>query len=177
MRSSRRTLDPEKADLFIIPYDLAMDGSVNPTHCRLRKKCSDGLVRKLESYLAASKYFQRYGGADHAVIWSLGQYHPWPVNRCDIFMRTVCNKCTFTCYWMDPTIKDNKFVSVPFPSAYHWLDQIKTLPWDLTPPGYRNIKAVYLGSVITLNPTHTKIRRAMTAQVSFSSIISFELEL
>ena len=32
-RSSRRTMDPEKASLFIIPYDLALDGSVNQDNC------------------------------------------------------------------------------------------------------------------------------------------------
>ena len=32
-RSTRRTLDPEKASLFVIPYDLALDGSVNQDSC------------------------------------------------------------------------------------------------------------------------------------------------
>ena len=64
---------------------------------------------------------------------------------------------------------NNKFISVPFPSGYHWHDGIKNLPWDLSLSSQRNLTAVYLGSTKTLNPYHTKIRRAMTAQCNAST--------
>ena len=67
-------------------------------------------------------YFQRHDGADHVLLWSLGQYHPWPRAGCDLLMRDLCGRCTITCYWMDATKADSRFVSVPFPSAYHWWD-------------------------------------------------------
>jgi len=102
-RSSRRTLDPEKASLFIIPYDLALDGSVDGNSCNNRRRCSHGMVDELTAHLTKLKFFQRYNGADHVVLWSLGQYHPWPYNGCDVFIRDFCALCTFTCYWMDPT--------------------------------------------------------------------------
>eukprot|EP01041_Mallomonas_annulata_P008885 gene8885-18397_t len=148
IRSRRRTMDPEKASLFIIPYDLGLDGFINADTCITRRSCSMNLVKNLEKMLSNSKYFNRYNGADHAVLWSLGHYHPWP-RSCDTFMRKFCSKCTFTCYWMDPTIPNANFISVPFPSAYHW--------WE-----------VYIGSTKTLNPAHTKIRRAMTSQCNVS---------
>jgi hypothetical protein len=168
-RSSRRTFDPEKASLFIIPYDLGLDGYLDATTCRNRMQCSHGLMGKLTAILSQSKYFQRHQGADHALLWSLGQYHPWPRAGCDIFMKTFCGKCTITCYWMDATKPDSRFVSVPFPSGYHWWDGIKNLPWDRALAPQRNLTAVYIGSTQTLNPTHTKIRRAMTAQCNTSS--------
>eukprot|EP01038_Epipyxis_sp_PR26KG_P010631 gene10631-14276_t len=168
-RSSRRTFDPDKASLFVIPYDLGLDGYLDASSCRNRRHCTRGLVGKLQSYLSASKYFTRHNGADHAVLWSLGQYHPWPGAGCDIFMKEYCSLCTFTCYWMDPTKKDNRFVSIPFPSGYHWWDGMKNIPWDVSRSNHRNLTAVYLGSTQTLNPYHTKIRRAMTAQCNTSS--------
>ena len=66
-------------------------------------------------------------------------------------------RCTFTCYWMDATKKDNKFISVPFPSAFHWWDGIKNLPWDLQLALHRNHTAVYLGSTKTLNPVRSTV--------------------
>ena len=48
-RSKRRTLDPEKADLFIIPYDLGLDGYVDPDRCTMRRGCTKGLPQKLQN--------------------------------------------------------------------------------------------------------------------------------
>ncbi len=168
-RSSRRTYNPDEATLFIIPYDIGLDGYLDPNTCRNRRQCSHGLVGKLTKFLTNSIYFQRNQGRDHVVLWSLGQYHPWPHAGCDLFMKDFCSQCTFTCYWMDPTKVDNKFISMPFPSAYHWWDNIKNIPWDLQNRHLRNLTAVYLGSTQTLNPAHTKIRRAMANQCNISS--------
>ena len=214
-RSKRRTFDPEKASLFIIPYDLGLDGYLDSKTCRNSRRCTRGHPEKVQAYIQKMPYFDRHQGRDHAVLWSLGQYHPWPANGCDLFMRNFCEKCTFTCYWMDPTKADNRFVSIPFPSGYHWWEGIKELPWGVIPTsdngvpdpleemagdnhqvvdkkatqeppvvegelprlnismrgnGYvRNLTAVYLGSTQTLNPAHTKIRRAMTAQCNIST--------
>ena len=168
-RSRRRTKDPEKASLFIIPYDLGLDGYLNADTCSNSRSCTKHLPIKLTEILKSSKYFTRYDGGDHAVLWSLGQYHPWPRNGCDIFMKDTCGRCTFTCYWMDSSKMDSRFISVPFPSGYHWHEGIKHLPWDTKNSHLRNLTAVYLGSTQTLNPAHTKIRRAMTQQCNASS--------
>lgn len=168
-RSKRRTLDPEKASLFIIPYDLGLDGYLNAQRCTNSRRCTEGFPQQLSKFLENNTYWQRHEGADHAVLWSLGQYHPWPHNGCDIFMRDFCKKCTFTCYWMDSTKPESRFISVPFPSAYHWSDSIVNVPWSLLNIPNRTMVAVYLGSTQTLNPAHTKIRRAMTAQCNAST--------
>ena len=74
-----------------------------PTYNSSNLRCTPGMANKLMKNLSSSKYFTRYNGADHVFLWSLGQYHPWPYNDCDIIMRSFCALCTFTCYWMDPT--------------------------------------------------------------------------
>lgn len=169
-RSSRRTKNPAEASVFIIPYDIGLDGYLNPHNCGNRKQCTDGLIGKLNKIILEQPYYSRNEGADHVLLWSLGQYHPWPRAGCDLFMMKFCSRCTITCYWSDPTKAENRFVSMPFPAAYHWWDGIKHLPWDTSRAQERNITAVYLGSTLTLNPTHTKIRRAMAAQCNASTL-------
>lgn len=170
-RSKRRTLDPEKASLFIIPYDLGLDGYLDSRTCRNSRRCTAGMPQRLQEIILQQPYFYRNMGADHAVLWSLGQYHPWPHNGCDLFMRDFCAKCSFTCYWMDPQKAENRFISVPFPSGYHWWEGIQSLPWqyDAASAKNRTMTAVYVGSTQTLNPAHTKIRRAMTTQCNASA--------
>lgn len=165
-RSKRRTMDPEKADMFLIPYDIGLDGYLDPATCRTRRACTKNFVPELEAFLSKQKYWNRYEGRDHILPWSLGNYHPWPRNQCDMFMMNFCKHCTITCYWMDPAIPEHRFISVPFPAAYHWWDGIKNVPWDVTDANLkaRTNMAVYLGSTQTLNPHHTKIRRAMAQQ-------------
>jgi hypothetical protein len=164
-RSKRRTLDPEKASIFIIPYDLALDGYTDRFTCQNRNplRCTPGHVWDLQQMLKFNKYFHRHKGADHVVLWSLHQYHAYP-RTCDGFMMRFCEHCTITCYWMDFTIKDNRFVSIPFPSGYHYWDGIKNLPWDTKLAPQRDHLAVYVGSTLTITPYHTKIRKTMTGQ-------------
>ena len=107
-----------------VSQDLGLDGFVQRDTCTYRKSCTKSLVDDLKANLSASKYFTRHGGRDHVVLWSLGHYHPWP-RHCDTFMKKFCGKCAFTCYWMDPTMPGNNFISIPFPSSYHWWDGIR----------------------------------------------------
>ena len=135
------------------------------SNCDKVKRCTPGYADELMKYLQNQKYFTRHNGADHVVMWSLGHYHPWPKNGCNVFMSEFCKECAVTCYWMDPVKKDNHFISMPFPSSYHSSDAMIDVPWKYQNSKYvRNITALYLGSTKTLNPDHTKIRRSMTAQ-------------
>ena len=54
-RSSRRTLDPSKASLFIIPYDLGLDGYLDANSCYTRRSCTNGLVGRLTTMLSHSR--------------------------------------------------------------------------------------------------------------------------
>lgn len=163
-RSPRRTMDPEKASFFLIPYDLALDGYLDRRNCQNRLRCMRYLVTRLYVFLHQSKYFNRYKGADHVVLWSLHQYHKLPGNSCNEFIDRLCKLCTFTCYWSNYTIVDNRYVSVPFPSSYHWYDEIKNPPWLMSNAANRNILAVYLGSEMTITWWNTQIRRAVAKQ-------------
>jgi len=164
-RSKRRTMDPSKASIFIIPYDLALDGYTERLTCLNKNplRCNPNHVWELQMMLKKSKYWHRHKGADHVVLWSLHQYHAYP-RTCDTFMRKFCEKCTITCYWMDYAIQDNRYVSIPFPSGYHYHDDIKKLPWDTRTAALRDSLAVYIGSTLTITPYHTAIRKTMTAQ-------------
>lgn len=66
-----------------------------------------------------------------------------------------------------PTIYSSLYLSIS--SMYSSLLGIRNIPWDLSTAKSRNLTAVYLGSIQTLNPTHTKIRRAMTTQCNAST--------
>jgi hypothetical protein len=173
--SKYRTRNPEEANLFIIPYDMALDGAVSKSTCRTKSRCSDGYAATLTNMLKSSKYFNRYQGIDHVLLWSLGQYHPWPYGGCNIILKHTCVHCALTCYWMDPVLKNNHFISVPFPSSYHWWEGIQNLPWKYN--NDRTYKVVYIGSTKTLNPLHTKIRLEMVAQCSRSPVCKwFQIE-
>ena len=163
-RSSRRTRDPKKASLFIIPYDLALDGYVDSDTCNNRNppRCTNNFAPALMTMLQNNKYFRRHKGADHAVLWSLHEHHMLPTKNCNTFIKNFCANCTFTTYFMNHTKADNRYVSVPFPSGYHWQDEVVNIPWDVNNAGSRNIKAVYLGSRRTITQAHTDIRIAMT---------------
>lgn len=163
-KSPRRTFDAEKADIFIIPYDLALDGFLDRRNCRNRERCMRYLVTYLYNFLLSNKYFKRHNGADHVVLWSLHQYHYLPGNGCNEFIDRLCKLCTFTCYWSNYTMQDNRYVSVPFPSSYHWHENIVNPPWQLKNINKRNLTAVYLGSLTTITPANTKIRKAVAHQ-------------
>lgn len=167
-RSKYRTRNPEEATLFIIPFDMALNGAIHKANCKPRARCSENVASSLTELFRNSKYFQRYEGYDHVFLWSLGQYHPWPRAGCNIIMKTTCANCAFTCYWMDPVLPNNHFISVPFPSSYHWWEGIQSVPW-IQLPAKREYKVIYIGSTQTLNPVHTKIRRYMTQQCIKSS--------
>jgi hypothetical protein len=185
-RSSRRTFNPDDASLFIIPYDLGMDGNFRQKDCLKVHRCSPGYVSEVwKNVTETTPYFNRFQGVDHVLLWSLGHYHPWPKNDCNVLMGNLCKFCGITCYWMDPVLPDNHFVSIPFPSSYHWSEQMTDVPWKRVPNSLvssasspdaasssrsssvfkKRIHFIsYLGGTQTLNPEHTKIRREMSRQ-------------
>ena len=164
-RSSRRTRDPDKASFFVVPYDMGLDGFVKQQDCSTPNYpiCNPQLVNGVVKVLQNSVHFNRYKGADHVLLWSLGEGHPWP-GSCKYLMERFCANCTLTCYWMHPRLKGHHFVSLPFPSSFHYHDALQAVPWKVGPVEERPIFAVYAGSAQTLNPDHTKIRRSVVAQ-------------
>ena len=165
-RSPRRTRDPEQASFFVVPYDMALDGYIRTVDCAEPHKyprCSKPLVIELKQHLKQSKYFHRYQGGDHLLLWSLGELHPRPAD-CQDFTQKYCADCTLTCYWMSAPMRGHQYISLPFPSSFHYHDNLKIIPWKVGPLSDRPVFASYAGSAITLNPDHTKIRKGVIKQ-------------
>jgi hypothetical protein len=164
-RSSRRTLNPNEAKLFIIPYDLAMDGGYDPSTCNRRRRCTFGLTDALQKILSESPFFKRYSGADHLVlnsVQSTDSDSPYPRAGCADFLSKFCKNCMKTCYFKFPT-SSMQYFSVPFPSSYHWWDGIKYIAWSTVHASNRLVLATYMGGVKTLLPTSNAIRRKIVA--------------
>jgi hypothetical protein len=70
--SPYRTLDPEHASLFFVPYDLGMDSSTRQNDGALAStRCPH--MKEAYTLLEESKYFQRKQGQDHFILHSINQ--------------------------------------------------------------------------------------------------------
>jgi len=73
LKDPRRTLNPEEATTFFMPYDIASDAAKYQGCPKNRSKtCYDFnkciLAPKVEKLLLASPYFHRNGGHDHMML-------------------------------------------------------------------------------------------------------------
>ena len=48
--------------LFIIPYDLGLDGYLDAKQCKNRRRCTDGHPEAVEKVVLSMPYFNRYQG-------------------------------------------------------------------------------------------------------------------
>jgi len=124
-----RTLDPGKASLFFIPYDVGMDATARQSDGALIKT---GCPRSQQvlALLDSSPYFAKHGGADHFILHSINQpmlfFMPEQCRR----IYETCLKCTKLCIdTYDPQMyrelrvypeMSTNWVSVPFPSNHHY---------------------------------------------------------
>ena len=165
--SKRRTLNPAEADLFIVPYDFTIkesyqqkskgnevDGTLRHSCPRRgkRQSCPASSVQ-LRAMLESSEYFQRHGGADHVLINSLTS----PFYDCTKIKKQICRQCLGTGYFSYPPVLETEphfyeerdmssFVSVPFPSYYHWHEDVKVVPWQESRISQRTVFATYAGN-------------------------------
>ena len=175
-------MNPAEADLFIIPYDFATleryeeekvtnEDSSSYYKCRQRKKsygCPQTSKELLE-FLESSKYFWRYGGADHVMIFSLST----PFQDCVKIKKRICKLCISTGkFAYPPVLKPTKdfeqdmssFVSLPYPSYYHWHDNVKFTPWSENRISERVVLASYAGNANVMIPDHTRLRLILMKQ-------------
>jgi hypothetical protein len=159
-RSTRRSLNPDEASLFIVPYDYSMDRRIMKD-CTLRKKhsCPTSL-KYISEKIFHSKYFKKHNGIDHVIITSLAG--PFTDNCHQL--SSMCSKCAFTSYWIMPTEYESNFISLPFPSYYHYSPELEYIPWDLIHSDKRIYKISYVGSMVVMTSDHTKIRRKLITQ-------------
>ena len=129
--SPLRTLDPDRASLFFVPYDLGMDASARQSDGALcRTDCPK--LHEASALLRASPHFARRLGSDHFLLHSINQmmlhYATMPCLR-GLYEHLCfnCTKLSLDVYppEMYPAIKRHAFlrhawVSVPFPSDFHF---------------------------------------------------------
>ncbi len=199
LRSPMRTLNPDEADVFFIPYDGGMDATVSAWDGRLLKaRCPrSGVVAK---YLHAnSTYLKRKEGRDHFIVFSVIQgVSSLSSPGCRKLYHGVCKHCrklsieisyhksssppgkkTSIAYLYDPS-----WLSIPYPSSYHFWERSKVLPWktlysntDIEAarthsrsnwPGQaslgRNITAIFVGGSHTQNDKSNAIRHRLKKQ-------------
>jgi hypothetical protein len=132
-RSSRRTYDPQEASLFIIPYDLSLDGATDRM-CNYRQHCTEGSHLELTHLMFSNDRFVRHNGLDHVVLWSLAQGHVIP-KVCSAFLKRTCPDCLITTTWqLEPEnwlagTNHMSYSSVPPPTRIHWHEGLTSAPW------------------------------------------------
>jgi len=170
--SPLRTLDPSKASLFFIPYDLGMDSSTRQSDGALvRTNCPK--KAEVVSLLGASPWFERLRGADHFILHTINQMmvHYSNFDGCmDLY--DFCFNCTklgIDAYGPELYVEiarrpymQRRWVSVPFPSDFH-ASALATQPlWRATTASVkRPVLLAFVGSdQVTANKQKT-LRRAI----------------
>jgi hypothetical protein len=134
--SSLRTTDPSKASLFFIPYDIGMDATTRTSDGALAQtQCPRG--SQAYDLLHNSTYFQRNKGIDHFMLNTINQMMLFYLtDRCRAMLR-LCMNCVKlgidaypkSLYKELRKLKDmsNRWVSIPFPSNYHYSPGVTTM--------------------------------------------------
>jgi len=168
-RSHRRTLDPAEASLFVIPYDYSMAKrtALDCVNKRRNKTYCPEEMQFVSKFITNTPQFKRYNGVDHVLITSLGG--PFSSEVCANLFQ-ACEECAITCYWAEPNGNDTNFVSIPFPSYYHFQvndavsgsnSQGVFMPW--TRPN-RTIFSTYAGSKGVRVRAATLIRKQLVKE-------------
>ena len=137
-RSRRRTRDPSKASLFIIPYDITVDTSYKSNCKRLNPEYKFPLtetLQKVQNLLENSTYFRKYNGADHLVLNSFRSFAYKKYNKItkkpsntSNFLVDFCKDCLKTCFYRYRHHSD-RFIPVPYASSFHYQDGMSEVPW------------------------------------------------
>jgi hypothetical protein len=86
-----------------------------------------------------------------------------------VFFMQICQNCTTITNETTPPRTPNKsrppqhWYAAPYPSSYHWHEDIKELPW-LAPASDRKILALFIGSVKTSQPNSNSLRKLLYDQ-------------
>ena len=145
------------------------------TKCNKTKYNIKDHFNDLMNFITNSKYYQRYNGTDHLYIHSAasGKYAN---NVGPNGIANFCEKCFKTCYWHQPGSHET-WVSVPFPSMFHYHDDIKYIPWNANRSHERRILATFIGSIRRGNGKHIRSEIAAVCENSVDcKIISYGLK-
>lgn len=167
LKDSRRTLDPDEATSFFVPYDLSLDCAFYKNCARSKGVCFDfrkcPLAPKVEKLLKDSKYFKRNNGKDHFAIVGMNYAMDHFLNKplCKSFLLNTCTNCTkwaiddysflfaITNGVSDGVqYKGDNWAAAPFPSDFHFSSYVKPpFPWEINMNNNkRNILVAYIGT-------------------------------
>jgi len=167
--SKSRTFDPEEASAFIIPFDLGVHSYIDHNNGFPRLASPHGWMA--QSLLKASSkdknlYWKNYGH-DHFVFLGITAYQMVGIGVKTFFMQ-ICQNCTTVTIETSPTktaIKGRTrkhWYAAPYPSSFHWHENIKQLPWEADGP--RPLTALFIGSLKTSQPNSNTLRRLLFSQ-------------
>lgn len=171
-----RTMDPEKATTFVIPYDFGMDATFTEQHGRMRRtQCP--LATDVMKLLNSSKYFNQHYGHNHVLINAVNQNmnYFFTAKACASFFQFIWNvtKLSIDEYMFiaknRPFELGNRGINwhaIPFPSDYHYTSLATQLPpWTRSnSEESRPILISFIGNARKYSVVSTSIREALLAQ-------------
>ena len=171
--SEYRTRDPTKASAFIVPYDAGVHSFIDHETGKSRLASPFGW-QAIELLTKARKkepdVFWKKNGHDHFVIFSVTGYQMVGIGTKQFFMN-ICQNCTVLTIETTPSSlpipgrTKKLWYAVPYPSSYHWWEGIRDRPWRVNRnPNSRNILAIFIGSVRTMNANANALRRKLFEQ-------------
>lgn len=121
----------------------------------------------------SSQIFWKNRGHDHFVFFSITINQMVGIGVKTFFMQ-ICQNCTVLTIETSPTNtaisgRTHKYwYAVPYPSSFHWHEGIKALPWAVSPEivARRDVLALFIGSVKTMNVNSNSLRRTLFSQCS-----------
>jgi xyloglucan galactosyltransferase MUR3 len=169
--SEHRTLDPDKASAFIVPYDAGAHSLIDHNDGKTRLASPFGWTALSLLKKASHTSAWRNRGHDHFVLFSLTGFHYVGIGTKNFFM-SICQNCTVLTIETTPTNigisgRSLKYwYAVPYPSSFHWYEGLKERPWSVRKETERDILAIFIGSVKTETPSSNALRRALFAECS-----------
>ena len=170
--SEHRTLKPEEATAFIVPFDLGVHSYIDHLTGVPRLASPHGWLAQqlLRAYSRDKDLYWKYQGHNHFVFLSVTAYQMVGIGVKTFFMQ-ICQNCTTITIETSPTrtaIKGRTrkhWYAVPYPSSFHWHEGIKSAPWELGKSSpTRDILALFIGSVRTSQPNSNSLRKLLFNQ-------------
>eukprot|EP01041_Mallomonas_annulata_P004876 gene4876-9723_t len=169
--SKYRTRDPTKAVSFIIPFDLGVNSYIDHLTGQPRLAAPQGRLAKqlLRNTCNGenSHIFWKNKGHDHFVFMAITAYQMVGIMVKEFYMN-VCQNCTVITIETSPTNTAipgrtrKSWYAAPYPSSFHWHENIKILPWNIVPK--RDILSLFIGSVKPSQPASRKLRTTLHSQ-------------
>ena len=180
LQHPRRTMNPDEAEWFFIPYDLTSDAYYN----------GNSLIKNVRELLMTSSHFMRFAGADHFFVDSSEPFWYDKKIMTTTFYR-FCSRCIkFTPStlpvpyqrWQKEFTVDHTYVHIPYTSTWHYFDclpfQPSTKPatshaivpnehkwaWEFDIDARRENLIAFVGIIRKMAPSATQLRRALVKQ-------------